>query len=395
MMKKKVMNDRPENKSNDEPSFENLGLKENLQRGIYSYGFEKPSKIQIECIPKIISGIDLIAQSQSGTGKTGAFLCGILEIINEKYLYPQAIILTHSRELSIQIESIAKDLGKYMELKTSLCIGGTPVNENIEKVKKSHLVIGTPGRIYDIIKQKAIDMNRLKIFCMDEADQLLSGDFIPQTQKIIQTMKHSTQICTFSATIGNDTLKYMDKFMQNPEEILIKPEKLSLDLIKQYYVMVEYEKNKFATLDDLYKNFSIGQCIIYVNNKEKAEYLKDELKEADHAVVAIHGGLSPLDRSNIMKNFRSGKSRVLVCTDLLARGIDVQQVGYVINYDMPVDPQSYLHRIGRSGRYGKKGIAINFVTFNTQKIIRQLQKWYKISIDVLPPPEYFNHYLSS
>jgi Superfamily II DNA and RNA helicases len=376
-------------------SFEDMNLKENLLRGIYAYGFDKPSKIQQESIPIIISGRDIIAQSQSGTGKTGAFTCGLLQQIDETKNFPQGIILSHTRELSTQISFVIRQLSKYMNIETVLCTGGVNIEENLNKIKTSQVIIGTPGRINDMIVRKTFDSKRIKIFCIDEADALLRREFIDQTHKIVKSLHSKTQICIFSATLSDEALEITKNFVVDPVRILVHSDKLTLDLIHQFYIDVGQDKYKLDTLDDLYNNLSIGQCIIYVNTIERANWLKNKLAERDHVVETIHSGLLPIDRANIMNQFRSGIYRVLISTDLLSRGIDVEQVGYVINYELTNDLDCYLHRIGRSGRYGKKGVAINFVTNRDKYIIKDLMEKYNVDIKEMPQAQYLNEYLKS
>ena len=374
-------------------SFDDMNLKELLLRGIYSYGFECPSKIQQCCISLIASGKDLVAQSQAGTGKTGAFVSGMLQVIDEKNNTLQGIIMAHTRELSAQIESVVKDLGNYMKIKTVLCTGGISVDVNVKEIKNAQILIGTPGRIFDLMERKIIDGKKIKIFIMDEADVMLDREFVSQSRKIIEKLHSTTQICLFSATLPPDVVELTRNFLNNPTEILIKREKLSLDQIHQYYVDVMEDKYKLDVLEDVYKSLSIGQCIIYVNHKEKAKWLKDQLNDHGHSVEAIQSDLNALERTNIMKLFRGGHCRVLISTDLLARGIDVQQVGYVINYDIPYNSDCYLHRIGRSGRYGKKGVAINFVTRRDNQQLKKIQENFKIKIQQMPELSHINEYL--
>lgn len=376
-------------------SFDKMKLKENLLRGIYTYGFESPSRIQQCTIPIISSRRDLIAQSQSGTGKTGSFTTGILQIIDETKNYPQGIILAPTHELSQQIDSVTKDLGKYMKIKTCLCVGrNNKVTENISDVKNSHIIIGTPGRILDLIERRAFNINNIICLVMDEADQLLEKDFIPKTRDIVRSLDYKTQICAFSATLPDAVVAITNKFMNKPINLLISRENLSLDLISQYKVDVGEEKYKLDALNDLYERLSIGQCIIYVNTIDRTMWLQERLNDAGHSSVAMHSNLTPIERTDIMKKFRSGEYRVLISTDLLARGIDVQQVGYVINYDLP-GIENYLHRIGRSGRFGKRGIAINFVTRRDIRIFKEIEYHYKIRIDDMPDPDVLNNYLRS
>lgn len=377
-------------------NFEDMNMKENLLRGIYGYGFEKPSKIQQLTIPVIFDGKDLVAQSQSGTGKTGAFSVGILQRINEKENFPQAIILAPTRELSQQIDSVFTDIGSYLQIKTALCVGGSSVEDNIAQAKKAHCIIGTPGRIIDLIERNTFDVSKIKIFSLDEADVLLEKEFITQTRKIVKKLHKNAQICIFSATLTPESMAMTQIFMnKNAVHMLIEPEKLSLELIAQNYIFVGEENYKIETLNDLYEKLSIGQCIIYVNGVDKAIWLKEQLNESGHSVEAMHSKLSPLERTEIMKSFRGGNCRVLVSTDLLARGIDVQQVSYVINYDLPHDVSNYIHRIGRSGRFGKKGISINFVTKRDFRQQNNISTYYKCNITEMPDPDELNKYLDN
>lgn len=366
--------------------FEDMEIKDNLLRGLVTYGFVVPSKIQQKCIPVISQRRDIVAQSQAGTGKTGAFTCGVLQVINEKLAYPQAIIISPTRELSAQIESVVLDIGRYLKISTSLCIGGDFIDNNIKKCKTAHIIIGTPGRIIDLIDRRAFDIQLISVIVLDEADVLLSREFLGQTRNIVTKLDPKAQICAFSATLPQEVVALTSKIMNNPEYIPIEEDQLTLDQITQYYVDVSEDRHKYATLDDLYGVISINQCIIYVNYKDKAKNLCQRLVDNNFNVESIHSDLTPLERTNIMHKFRSGVCRILVSTDLLARGIDVQQVGYVINYDIPSENETdnYLHRIGRSGRYGKQGIAINFVTKRDKYILDILRNKFNITINPLP-----------
>lgn len=371
-------------------TFEELNIKENLLRGIYSYGFETPSKIQSYAIPYMIKRKDIIAQSQSGTGKTGAFTIGLLSIIDETKLYPQAIVLCNTHELATQIQTVIQELGKYLGVKTGLLIGGVPMTKNIEDIKSCQVLVGTPGRIKKMLELNYINIDLLKILVIDEADELLKQEFLDQTKYIIQNMIEGIQICIFSATMPYETLKLTTNFMQNPVRILVKRENLSLELIKQYYIDVMQDNYKLETLEDLYSKLSINQCIIYVNSINRAEILKKQLLEHKHAVQVIHSKLDNVTRMDLMAQFRRGEFRVLISTDLICRGIDIQHINYVINYDIPYNVESYLHRIGRSGRYGKTGIAINFVTKKDYYYMRNIEKHYKINIEIMPDLDVVN-----
>lgn len=367
--------------------FDDMGLKENLLRGVYGYGFETPSAIQKQAIVPIIKGHDVIAQAQSGTGKTGTFSISVLERINPTLNSCQAIIISPIRELAKQTYEVIKNLGFYMNINVNLCIGGTDVVKNYKDFNKTvHIAVGTPGRIYDLINRKILKTRNLKMFVVDEADEMLSYGFQDQIRDLIEKIPLETQICLFSATMPNEILDLSVKFMKNPKQILVKNDDLTLEGIKQFYINVEEDRYKFSVLKDLYKCLKLGQTIIYVNTIRRVEKLSQQLEDDDFPVVYIHGNMDQIERNVIMKQFREGHSRILITTDLLARGIDIQQVSLVINYDLPSirKKENYIHRIGRSGRYGRKGVSINFVTYNDFKIKEELEKFYNTKIEEMP-----------
>jgi translation initiation factor 4A len=387
-----------------------------LLKGIFTYGFERPSPIQCKAVTAIYDGKDLIAQSQSGTGKTAAFTIGMLTKIDPNIKYPQGIIIANTRDLAKQNYYVMTEISKFMNIKICLCVGGTSESkpeENFKEAENSQIWIGTPGRILDLFnrdeknKQKNNRYkkitNKLKIFIMDEADLLLrekksekNEGFLDNIKNIITFLPKSTQMCIFSATYTEKTLKLTEHFMNNSVKILVKQEQVSLDLIKNYWVNVIEERHKYATLEDLYKNINICQAVIFVNSIEKAEELKIKLNKDGHLVNAIHSKIEDTQRTVILKDFRNMKTRVLIATDLLARGIDVQQVGLVINYDIPAIPDEYIHRVGRSGRFGKSGVAINFVTKSRYDVDRMIniEKQYSIKIDELVDLAVINYYLT-
>jgi translation initiation factor 4A len=364
-------------------NFDDMKLKKKVLRGIYAYGFEKPSAIQSKAIPVVMSGKDIIGQAQSGTGKTGTFVIGMLQRIDCRKLELQAIIMAPTRELADQIKRVTDNIGSYSKVKTCLCVGGTDTRENIKELRAGvHVVIGTPGRIQHMVNTKALVGKYVKMFILDEADQMLSTDFKFQVRDIVDIIPRDSQICIFSATLSHDVLDITKKFMNHPTKILVKNELLTLEGIKQFFIALKKEQWKLGTLIDLYEKINVSQSIIYVNTKQKADYVVKQLREKDFTVACIHGDQS--DRKKIMEEFRTGKSRVLVTTDLLARGIDIQQVSIVINYDLPNDIASYLHRIGRSGRFGRKGVAINFVCDSDVTQFRSIESYYNTQIDEMP-----------
>lgn len=366
-------------------SFEDLNLKENLLRGIYGYGYEKPSVIQQKAILPVIDGHDVIAQAQSGTGKTATFSIGMLQNIDETQDEIQALILAHTRELALQILNVIKNISSYMNLRYNLCVGGTLIRDNIDELLKNpQIIIGTPGRVLDMINKKALNTRNLKVLIIDEADEMLSKIFSNQIYDIFRFLPNSIQVGLFSATMTDEFFKLSNCFMRDPVKILVKNEELTLEGIKQFYINLEKNENKFDTLCDIYEACSISQTIIYANSKRGVEEISRRLNDNNFSIASIHGEMSQDERNKIMEEFRSGQSRILISTDLLSRGIDVQQVSLVINYDIPNNIESYIHRIGRSGRYGRKGVAINFVTGYDYKKMEEIEKFYSTQVDELP-----------
>ena len=366
-------------------SFDELEIPEELLRGIYSYGYEVPSVIQRRAIVPILKGRNLIAQSQSGTGKTASFLIGAMARVDRNCNEPQVLIICPNRELANQIYYNFNSFNTYLKLTGTLLMGGTSVEDNFKALDSGvQVIIGTPGRVFDMLRRYALKTNKMKCFFMDEADEMLSKGFKEQVYDIFQYIPKGVQICVFSATMPEFTLEITEKFIDNPVKILVKTEMVTLEGIKQYYLGVEQENWKIATLYDLYDRLRIKQTIIFVNSKRKADFLKEQLEEENHVVSVIHASLTQTQRDKTMTDFRLGNSRVLIATDIIARGIDVQQVEVVINFDVPKYIETYIHRIGRSGRYGRKGIAINFVTEEEFERLQKIQNYYSTEISPLP-----------
>lgn len=369
------------------PTFESMKLKEDLLRGIYSYGFEAPSAIQSRAITQIISGRDVIAQAQSGTGKTATFTIGMLQAIDVKSKDLQSLVLSPTRELATQISQVVSNLGDYMSISAHACTGGKTLQADIKKLSKScQVVSGTPGRVLDMIKRRLLNTRNVKMLVLDEADELLSETlgFKQQIYDIFTKLPTSVQVVVVSATMNKDILEITKKFMSDPVKILVKRDEISLEGIKQYHVNVDKEEWKFDTLCDLYDSLTITQCVIFCNTKKKVDWLSHKLAQANFAVSAMHGDMKQEERDKVMNDFRNGTSRVLISTDVWARGIDVQQVSLVINYDLPEILESYIHRIGRSGRFGRKGVAINFITKEDVQKLKEIQKCYSIRIKPMP-----------
>ncbi|KKY18938.1 putative eukaryotic translation initiation factor [Phaeomoniella chlamydospora] len=366
-------------------SFDAMNLKPELLRGVYAYGFERPSAIQQRAIMPVIKGSDVIAQAQSGTGKTATFSISVLQKIDPALKSCQALILAPTRELAQQIQKVVVAIGDFMNIECHACIGGTNVREDMKALQDGpQVVVGTPGRVHDMIQRRVLKTDNMKMFVLDEADEMLSRGFTEQIYDIFQLLPQSTQVVLLSATMPQDVLEVTTKFMRDPVRILVKKAELTLEGIKQFYIAVEKEEWKLDTLSDLYETVTITQAVIFCNTRRKVDWLTDKLTARDFTVSAMHGDMEQSQRDVIMKEFRSGSSRVLIATDLLARGIDVQQVSLVINYDLPANRENYIHRIGRGGRFGRKGVAINFVTQDDVRMMREIEQFYSTQIEEMP-----------
>ena len=366
-------------------SFDNLNINENILRGVYSHGFEKPSSIQEKSIPIILSGKDVIAQAQSGTGKTGAFSIGNLCRIDETKCSIQSLIIVPTRELADQVFKVISDLSSYTKITVLKVIGGTNVSECRSELNKNpHIVVGTPGRILDMIDRRDLPTIDIKILTFDEADEILSHGFKECIHDIIQRVDKTTQICLFSATLPDEILELTDKFMNSPERVLVKKEALTLEGIQQFYVNVKHNDWKYGVITDLYDTINVGQCIIYLNSKNKIEEIYDKLMADNFPVGYITGNRSVEERNSVMNDFRSGTLRILLSSDLLARGIDIQQLSLVINFDLPREKETYIHRIGRSGRYGRKGVAINLINDREIDYMKSIEEFYDTQINEMP-----------
>lgn len=328
----------------------------------------------------------MIAQSQSGTGKTAVFAIASLQILDEKMQEPQVVILSPTRELAEQTQRVVKSLGDYMNVNCHASIGGKNLGLDLKAFEhnKVQIVSGTPGRIFDLIQRRALSTRSLKSLIIDEADEMLNRGFKEQIYDIYRYLPPQTQVVLISATLPVEVLDMTEKFMNDPIRILVKRDELTLEGIKQFFVNVEEEEWKFDTLSDLYDTLTISQAVIFCNTKAKVDWLAKRMKENHFTVCSMHGGMDQTERDRVMEQFRSGNSRVLIATDLWGRGIDVQQVSLVICYDLPTNRELYIHRIGRSGRFGRKGMAINFVKKDDVQTLRDIEQYYSTQIDEMP-----------
>ena len=367
-------------------SFDDMDINENILRGIYSVGFERPSAIQQKAIVPIKEGRDILAQAQSGTGKTGAFSIGSLCRVDPTLKKTQVLVLAPTRELAQQIESVVSSVSAYMSITVYSATGGTPMKDDIRAMEKgAQFVVGTPGRVYDLMNRKVLAREHIRVLILDEADQMLEDRFKEQVTCILQMgFPPDTQVGLFSATMPDEVVEVANTILRNPVRILVPPEAVTLEGIKQYYVNVDREEFKYETLCDLYQHLNINQALIYVNKRPRAEWLAEKMNAQGFPVTCIHGDMDVEERRRRMVDFRKGVNRIMISTDLLARGIDVQQVSIVINFELPPQRENYVHRIGRSGRYGRKGCAINLLSPDETKAMEDIVSHFATNVDPLP-----------
>jgi len=364
-------------------TFDSLDIDTEYLRGIYSCGFEQPSAIQKLSILPILKGRDVIAQAQSGTGKTASFCIGGISRVDPDAEYTQLLILSPTRELAIQTSSVMASIATFKSnLRIKTMIGGNAVQDDVNDLKanKYHVIVGCPGRVTDIIQRKVFDALEIKLIILDEADEMLNSGFQEQICKLFKFLNSEVQVVLFSATMPRETMELTKKFMRNPYIISVEKDKLSLDGIDQHFIALETDADKYDTLLILFKKIDIKQCIIYANSVDRVKHLTNILSRDGFSVSEMHSELSRYDREACIRNFKAGQFRILISTDLTARGIDVQQVSLVINFDIPRDEHTYLHRIGRSGRWGRKGQAINLVGRRDIYIMEKIENYYKKAI---------------
>ena len=366
-------------------TWEELNIDEKILRGIYASGYERPSPIQQRAIVPILNKRDVIAQAQSGTGKTACFVIAILGRIELTNVSTQAIILSPTRELSNQTKTVVDTIGNKMtSLKVRLMVGGSSTDDSIHSnVTNPHIIVGTPGRVHDMLKRRKISANDCKIILLDEADELLTDGFRFQIYEIFQFLPTTIQVALFSATLPTEIMDITQKFMINPQRILVKTEQLTLEGIKQHYITISNDLQKYDTIKDIFSTLVLSQSIIYCNSVKRVQDLYDTMTADNFPVCRIHSSMDSYERNSTHEDFKSGKFRVLISSNITARGIDVQQVNTVINFDVPDNVHTYLHRIGRSGRWGRKGVGINFVTLRDMPKLRAIEQYYNTTITPL------------
>ena len=367
--------------------WDDLDIPLDLLRGIYAYGFEAPSPIQKKAIKPILLKKDIIAQAQSGTGKTATFTIGALSHVNTEEQTTQILCLSPTRELSTQTANVMRGIGSMMkDLRVQVLVGGSSIDEDISVLRTNvpHVIAGCPGRVYDMMRRNHIISKNIKLVILDEADEMLSSGFKEQVYNIFQYFNTDIQVALFSATLPEHINSITSKFMRNPVRIQVKTEQLTLEGISQYFVAVEDDRQKYATLKDLYSFMAVSQCIIYANSVKRVTALYDAMLEDGFPVCRIHSSMDKSDRDKAFSEFRTGAYRVLISSNVTARGIDIQQVSVVINFDVPKCVHTYLHRIGRSGRWGRKGVGINLITRRDISKLKEIETHYSTQINELP-----------
>ena len=368
-------------------TWDELDIDSNLLRGIYAYGFEKPSPIQQRAIRPVILKKDIVAQAQSGTGKTATFTIGALANVDIKNNSTQVLVLSPTKELTLQTSKVFQSIGCMIEgLRVQTLYGGSYVEETSSFSNKNtpHVICGCPGRVYDMMRRGNITSKQIKLVILDEADEMLSSGFKDQVYNIFQYFSDSIQVALFSATMPDGINTIISKIMRDPVRISVKREMLTLEGISQFFVAIDDDRQKYMTLKDLFSFLSLSQCIIYCNSIKRVQDLYEAMKEDEFPVCRIHSGMDKSDRESAFNDFRIGNSRVLISSNVTARGIDIQQVSIVINFDLPKDIHTYLHRIGRSGRWGRKGVGINFITRRDIQKMKEIEQHYSTQISEMP-----------
>lgn len=365
-------------------SFEDYFLKRELLMGIYEKGFESPSPIQEESIPIALTGRDILARAKNGTGKTAAFCIPVLEKVDTSKNVIQALLLVPTRELALQTSQVCKELGKHMGVQVMVSTGGTSLRDDIVRLGATvHIVVATPGRVLDLTEKGVCKLNHCNIAVMDEADKLLSPEFQPVIERLLSFLPPTRQICLYSATFPVTVKQFKEKFLKKPYIINLM-EELTLKGITQYYAFVE-ERQKVHCLNTLFSKLSINQSIIFCNSVHRVELLAKKITELGYSCFYIHAKMLQSHRNRVFHDFRNGNCRNLVCSDLFTRGIDIQAVNVVINFDFPKNSETYLHRVGRSGRFGHLGLAINLITYEDRFNLYRIEQELGTEIKPIPP----------
>jgi len=378
-------------KGND---FEDFGLKRTLLMGIYESNYEKPSPIQEESLSRILLGRNVLARAKNGTGKTGAFGIPCLQMVDDRSTKTQVVILSPTRELALQTAGVLIKLAMHMPIKIMSSTGGTSLKEDIIRLESPegiHIIVATPGRLCDLSDQGIADLSHVKVCCLDEADKLLSGDFVTVVEEILEKFPPARQLLLYSATFPELVQDFTEKWMLVHDKINLMSD-LTLKGVTQYYAYVD-EKQKVLCLHTLFKRLEINQTIIFCNSANRVELLAQKITKLGFSCYYIHSGMAQLHRNKVFHDFRLGHCRNLVCTDLFTRGIDIADVNVVINFDFPRSSETYLHRIGRTGRFGHLGLAINFITNKNRENLYNIE--HELNTEIKPIPTEIDNHLYS
>ncbi|WP_102349555.1 DEAD/DEAH box helicase [Bacillus sp. Marseille-P3661] len=366
--------------------FHELGISEKVMKSIQAMGFEEATPIQAETIPVTLQGKDLIGQAQTGTGKTAAFGIPMIDRIETNNPNIQGIVVAPTRELAIQVAEELNKIGRFNGIKVLPIYGGQDINRQIRALKnRPQIIVGTPGRLIDHINRKTIRLQSIRIVVLDEADEMLNMGFIEDIESILKEVPEERQTLLFSATMPDPIRKIAENFMSDPVLVKVKAKEMTVPNIEQYYIEIQ-EKKKFDVLTRLLDMESPELAIIFGRTKRRVDELSEALNSRGYAAEGIHGDLTQAKRSSVLKKFKTGKIEVLVATDVAARGLDISGVTHVYNFDIPQDPESYVHRIGRTGRAGKQGLAYTFVTPREIGQLKNIERTTKKSMVRKPVP---------
>jgi ATP-dependent RNA helicase UAP56/SUB2 len=371
--------------------FRDFLLKPELLRAIADCGFEHPSEVQQTCIPQALLGGDIICQAKSGLGKTAVFVLATLQQVEPVNGEVSVVVMCHTRELAYQIRDEYNRFSKYMpDIKTGVFYGGTPIKTDMETLKNKdtcpHIIVGTPGRLKALVRDKALRLGSVRIFVLDECDKMLDQpDMRTDVQDVFRATPQQKQVMMFSATLSETIKPICKKFMQNPTEHYVDEDtKLTLHGLQQYYIKLE-EKEKNRKLNELLDDLQFNQVIIFVRSTARATELDKLLRECNFPSIAVHSGVSQEERIRRYKEFKEFKKRICVATDVFGRGIDIERINLAINYDLSNDASSYLHRVGRAGRFGTKGLAISFVSSDgDQEVLKEIEKRFEVALPEFP-----------
>jgi len=356
-------------------NFETLDLNRDLLKAVSELGYDEPTAIQKQAIPVLLTGNDVLGQAQTGTGKTAAFALPLLNRLDPTSKHVQALVMAPTRELAIQVNDAITQFGKYMGVKVLPVYGGASYERQIKGLKQGvNIVVGTPGRLLDLINRSALNLSQVEYLVLDEADEMLNMGFLEEVEAIIQQTPATRQTALFSATLPKPIRKMANQYLNNPVEVIVQHKKMTVENTEQRYYLVR-EDDKIAALVRLFEMEEVKNALIFTRTKVRAADLAEALMERNYLVEALHGDLKQETREKVLGRFRKGLTQVLVATDVAARGLDIDDISHVINFDIPYDAEDYVHRIGRTGRAGRTGIAITFVNSKEQRLIREIERY--------------------